>query len=84
MANIELTFIPVGHLLGAAAATLKINDAWRRENNCLYRRYRPQGYPVLNDPEPLPPVDYLVTESTYGGRMHTKGKTVEEVWLRYH
>ncbi|RYD86702.1 MAG: MBL fold metallo-hydrolase, partial [Sphingobacteriales bacterium] len=27
---------------------------------------------------PLPPVDYLVSEATYGGRMHSKGKGVQE------
>jgi metallo-beta-lactamase family protein len=76
--DIELTFIPVGHLLGAAAAVLKINDAGEEKTIAFTGDIGRQGYPVLNDPEPLPPVDYLVTESTYGGRMHTKGKTVEE------
>ena len=26
--------------------------------------------PILRDPEPLPPTDYLILESTYGGRLH--------------
>jgi metallo-beta-lactamase family protein len=76
--DIQLTFIPVGHLLGAAAAVLKINDAGVEKTIAFTGDIGRQDYPVLNDPEPLPPVDYLVTESTYGGRMHTKGKTVEE------
>ncbi|MES2274708.1 MAG: MBL fold metallo-hydrolase [Bacteroidota bacterium] len=76
--DIELTFIPVGHLLGAAAAVLNINDGGEEKTIAFTGDIGRQGYPVLNDPQPLPPVDYLVTESTYGGRMHTKGKTVEE------
>ncbi len=28
------------------------------------------GLPIIRDPEPLPPVDYLIMESTYGGRKH--------------
>jgi len=36
---------------------------------------------VLDDPQDLPHVDYLVTESTYGGRMHTKDKTVEQALI---
>jgi metallo-beta-lactamase family protein len=79
--DIELTFVPVGHLLGAAAAVLKINDGGEEKNIAFTGDIGRQGYPVLNDPEPLPPVDYLVTESTYGGRLHTKGKTVEEVLI---
>jgi metallo-beta-lactamase family protein len=79
--NIELTFTPVGHLLGAAAATLKINDEGVEKTIAFTGDIGRQGYPVLNDPEVIPPVDYLVTESTYGGRLHTKGKTVEETLI---
>jgi metallo-beta-lactamase family protein len=79
--NMELTFTPVGHLLGAAAATLKINEDGIIKTIGFTGDIGRQGYPVLNDPEPLPPVDYLVTESTYGGRLHTKGKTVEETLI---
>ena len=52
--QISLTFVSVGHLLGAAAA-------------------------VLRDPESLPEVDYLVCESTYGGRNHKYTQSVEEL-----
>ena len=26
--------------------------------------------PIIRDPEPMPPADYLIMESTYGGRLH--------------
>jgi metallo-beta-lactamase family protein len=29
-----------------------------------------KGLPILKDPEIIPPVDYLVMESTYGNRLH--------------
>ncbi|RYZ99084.1 MAG: MBL fold metallo-hydrolase, partial [Sphingobacteriaceae bacterium] len=77
--DIELTFISVGHLLGAAAAVLKINDVDGEKTIAFTGDIGRRNYPVLNDPESLPPVDYLVTEATYGGRNHTKGKSVEEV-----
>ena len=32
--------------------------------------------PIINDPEPMPPVDYLILESTYGGRLHKDPGTV--------
>jgi len=28
------------------------------------------GLPIIRDPEPLPPADFLIMESTYGGRLH--------------
>ncbi|RVT97241.1 MBL fold metallo-hydrolase [Mucilaginibacter limnophilus] len=77
--DVELTFIPAGHLLGAAAAVLKINDNGEEKTIAFTGDIGRKNYPVLNDPEPLPPVDYLVTEATYGGRYHTKDKTVEQV-----
>ncbi|HEY0244715.1 MAG TPA: MBL fold metallo-hydrolase [Mucilaginibacter sp.] len=76
--DIELTFIPVGHLLGAAAAVFKINDEGEEKAIAFTGDIGRKNYPVLDDPQPLPPVDYLVSESTYGGRNHTKDKTVEQ------
>ncbi|MEO8885155.1 MAG: MBL fold metallo-hydrolase, partial [Mucilaginibacter sp.] len=76
--DIELTFIPVGHLLGAAAAVLKINDEGIEKSIAFTGDIGRKNYPVLEDPQPLPQVDFLVSESTYGGRNHTKDKTVEQ------
>jgi len=76
--DIELTFVPVGHLLGAAAAVFKINDNGAEKSIAFTGDIGRKNYPVLNDPEQLPEVDFLVTESTYGGRKHTRGKSVEE------
>jgi metallo-beta-lactamase family protein len=77
--DIELTFIPAGHLLGAAAAVLKINDHGVEKSIAFTGDIGRKNYPVLNDPQDLPAVDYLVSEATYGGRYHTKDKTVEQV-----
>lgn len=79
--DVELTFVPVGHLLGAAAVVLKINDQGEEKTIAFTGDIGRKNYPVLNDPQELPPVDYLVTESTYGGRMHTKDKTVEQALI---
>ena len=35
--------------------------------------------PILQDPQQLPPVDYLVCESTYGSRCHSTGGNAEEL-----
>ena len=59
-----------------------------RPSWCCRRRGRPPvrlgysgdvgrpGLPIIRDPETMPPVDYLILESTYGGRLH---KSVEHV-----
>jgi len=79
--DIELTFVPVGHLLGAAAAVFKINDQGEEKTIAFTGDIGRKSYPVVNDPEDLPPVDYLICESTYGGRHHTKDKTVEQALI---
>ena len=76
--NIELTFIPVGHLLGAAAAVFKILENGIEKKIAFTGDIGRKNYPVLTDPEPLPQVDYLVSESTYGGRLHTTDTNLQE------
>jgi len=77
--QINLTFIPVGHLLGAAAAVLSIEEHGITRTIAFSGDIGRKNYPVLQDPESLPEVDYLVCESTYGGRNHKSTQTVEEL-----
>jgi metallo-beta-lactamase family protein len=73
-----LTFIPVGHLLGAAAVVLEINDGRTLKKIAFSGDIGRKNYPVLEDPQSIPAVDYLVIESTYGGKYHSTGTTLEE------
>ncbi len=76
--SIELEFIPVGHILGAAAVVLTVEENGVKKKIGFTGDVGRKNYPVLKDPEPLPPLDYLVSESTYGGRLHSAGQTIEE------
>ncbi len=76
--NIELTFIPIGHLLGAAAVILTVTENGETKTIGFTGDVGRKDYPVLVNPETLPEVDYLVCEATYGGRNHTKNVTLEE------
>jgi len=69
--NITLTLIPVGHLLGAAAALLEIEENGQKKRIAFTGDLGRKNYPILQDPENIPAVDYLVCESTYGGRFHS-------------
>jgi metallo-beta-lactamase family protein len=75
---IELTFIPVGHLLGAAAVILSITENGDTKKIAFTGDIGRKNYPVLVNPEPLPQVDYLVSESTYGGRLHTTDVSLQD------
>ncbi|WP_134088760.1 MBL fold metallo-hydrolase [Olivibacter sp. XZL3] len=69
--HITLTLVPVGHLLGAAAAVFEIEEKGEKKRIAFTGDLGRKNYPILQDPESIPPVDYLICESTYGGRFHT-------------
>lgn len=70
--------IDAGHMLGSSAVSLR----YRRNGGELRLLYsgdvgRP-GLPIIRDPDPAPPVDYLIMESTYGGKFHKSAAHVIE------
>ncbi|WAC40484.1 MBL fold metallo-hydrolase [Pedobacter sp. SL55] len=80
--DIELTFVPIGHLLGAAAVILSVNENGANKKIAFTGDIGRKNYPVLVNPEVLPPVDYLVCEATYGGRLHSKDTSLEETLIK--
>jgi metallo-beta-lactamase family protein len=76
--EISLRFIPVGHLLGAAAVVFSIQEDGTEKKIAFTGDIGRKNYPVLVDPQTIPPVDYLVSESTYGGRKHSKDTTLQD------
>lgn len=68
--GVELTFIDAGHLLGAAQVILDLAENGRTRR-LLFSGDVGRGEDVLlRDPEPSQDVDFLLMESTYGGREH--------------
>ena len=76
--HIAVEFIPIGHLLGAAAVVLRITEDGIEKKIAFTGDIGRKNYPLLPDPQALPPVDFLVCESTYGGRFHSQGTSIEE------
>jgi len=69
--DIELRFLDAGHILGSATVNLKINIPHRGDVHIGFTGDlgRPDR-PILKDPVPMTQADYLISESTYGGRFH--------------
>ena len=61
------TFHRVGHILGAAAVEVEIDDGTRLVYSGDLGRW---NQPILRDPELVPDADVLLVESTYGDRTH--------------
>jgi metallo-beta-lactamase family protein len=68
--DFRLRFSDAGHILGSAISEIEIREAghWKRVvfTGDLGRR----GLPLLNDPVQVGGCDVLITESTYGNRLH--------------
>jgi metallo-beta-lactamase family protein len=80
--GLYLTLIPTGHLLGAANVLFEVEEDGKTKKICFSGDLGRKNYPLLKDPEPVPEVDYLVCESTYGNRRHLHKKTAEEMLLK--
>ncbi len=64
------TFLDAGHILGSAIIRLRIQDGGEeRVVICSGDLGRP-GTPIIRDPTYLSDADYVLVESTYGGREH--------------
>jgi metallo-beta-lactamase family protein len=78
-ARARARFQGAGHILGSASIEVRV-DAGRQEITVLFSgdigRY---GSPLHPDPEPRPPCDVLVMESTYGDRDHDPTPIAEQV-----
>lgn len=68
--GLEITFFPAGHLLGAAHLYFSIAEEDGIKTLGFSGDIGRNNYPLHIDPQVLPPVDYLVCESTYGNRIH--------------
>ncbi|MFN4085476.1 MAG: MBL fold metallo-hydrolase RNA specificity domain-containing protein [Spirosomataceae bacterium] len=66
----SITLYPAGHLLGAAHVVFEVIEQGVRKTIGFSGDIGRKNYPLLVDPEPMPPVDYLVMETTYGDRYH--------------
>ncbi len=70
--GVTVTFIDAGHILGSAQVLLEIEDRGDGKNKrfLFSGDVGRGGNEVLRDPVPVKDVDFLLMESTYGGREH--------------
>lgn len=68
--GIQVTFLDAGHILGSAMVLLEAEENGVPVRLLFSGDLGQPDLPIVRDPEPLPPVDYLMVESTYGDRVH--------------
>jgi metallo-beta-lactamase family protein len=65
-----VTFYDAGHILGSAIVVLELKDNIRLIRIGYAVDLGRENLPMLNDPQLPKGLDYLIIESTYGGRQH--------------
>jgi metallo-beta-lactamase family protein len=68
--GVQATFVEAGHLLGSAMIHLEVERQGRSASLTFTGDLGRRAQPILRDPAPVPACDLLVSESTYGGRLH--------------
>lgn len=68
--RITASFLDAGHILGSAAIRVKYTARGNTTTVLFSGDLGRSNMPILRDPEPPPPCDLLILESTYGDRLH--------------
>ncbi|MCS6824350.1 MAG: MBL fold metallo-hydrolase [Cytophagaceae bacterium] len=80
--DILVTFIPSGHLLGAASIYIQTFENGTEKTILFSGDVGRKNYPLLCNPQPVPPAQYLVCESTYGAQTHEHIEAAEDYLKR--
>ena len=59
-----------GHILGSSFLSIEERSSGRPVRLLYSGDLGRPGLPIIRDPDPMQPADYLILESTYGGKFH--------------
>jgi metallo-beta-lactamase family protein len=76
--GVRLTFLDAGHVLGSAIVVLDIDDDGRNQRIVFTGDLGRGGMPILRDPEIPSGATTLISESTYGDRLHPRLESMDD------
>jgi metallo-beta-lactamase family protein len=76
--NIKVRFTNTGHMLGSGVANIEISENGKIKKIAYTGDIGRPSDQILTPPQPFPQADILITESTYGDRLHQDSKQAEE------
>jgi metallo-beta-lactamase family protein len=68
--GITAKYFDAGHILGSAITLLEIEENGNRKRIGFTGDLGRKNAPIIKDPQPIGSVDILISESTYGGKLH--------------
>jgi metallo-beta-lactamase family protein len=76
--GIHISFHDAGHVLGSAVTAIDVDDEGKRKRIVFTGDLGRKNMPILRDPEIIDDAHVLVTESTYGDRLHKPIAAMED------
>jgi len=68
--GVMVKFLDAGHILGSAVTVLEVEENGKRKKIGFTGDLGRKNVPIIKDPQPIDSVDVLISESTYGGKIH--------------
>lgn len=68
--GVRVTLRVAGHILGSAFVEMSVEEEGERTRLIFTGDIGQPNQPIIDDPSKLPPADFVITESTYGNRVH--------------
>lgn len=69
--DIKVRFTNTGHMLGSSVVNLEITEGGEKKKIAYTGDIGRRSNLILARPVPFPQADYVITEATYGNRLHT-------------
>lgn len=76
--GVTVEFLDAGHILGSTITVMTLTEQGRTVRLVFTGDLGRNGLPVIRDPEHVLEADYLICESTYGGRERHPAPDVED------
>ena len=80
--NIHVRFSDAGHMLGSAIIEIWVDEGDKRTKAVFTGDLGNNDIPLLSSPTMIDDADYLVMESTYGGRLHNRDESKATEFLQ--
>jgi metallo-beta-lactamase family protein len=77
--GVTIRFRVAGHILGSALVNVMINENGKETKIIFTGDIGQPNVPILDDPYQISGADFIITESTYGNRLHEIGDREKEL-----
>ncbi len=79
--SVAVTYFDAGHILGSGQILLEINENGKTIKFGFSGDIGRPHLPILRDPESMGNINYIISEATYGGRVHCKAAEMDDQLL---